>query len=126
MQRDDYQERYNKVRDAEAVEVLNGTVIELEGKLAAYQEKQTSQVDILREQVEQVQQEISREEQQLQKLGLALKDYMDAVYDSLLEQELEADIRRHNVELESFKEEYHKKDKEKTGIENKKALWKET
>jgi chromosome segregation ATPase len=122
LQRDDYQERYNKVRDAEAVEVLNGTVIELEGKLAAYQEKQTSQVDILREQVEQVQQEISREEQQLQKLGLALKDYMDAVYDSLLEQELEADIRRHNVELESFKEEYHKKDKEKTGIENKKSI----
>ncbi len=122
LQRDDYQKRYTKVRDAESEEVLDGTLTELEGKLAAYRERQTGQVDILREQVEQVQLEISREEQQIIKMGLSPEDYQDVAYDSLLEQELESEVVRHKSELESLIEEYHKEDKKKTGIENKKSI----
>jgi hypothetical protein len=109
LQRDDFEGKYNKIKDAEAVETLDGTRIELEGKLSAYRERQTSQVEILREQAEEVQQEISREEQQLQRLGLTREDYQDAAYDRLLEQELEAEIRNRKLELESLDEEYHRR-----------------
>jgi hypothetical protein len=57
----------------------------------------------LREQVEEMQQEISREEQQLQRLGLRQEDYQDVTYDRLLEQELETEIREAQFELESLK-----------------------
>jgi energy-coupling factor transporter ATP-binding protein EcfA2 len=118
LSRNDYERKYNTVKDAEDAEILDSTLNELEGKLAAYQGRQTSQVGILREQVEEMQQDISREEQQLQRLGLRQEDYQDVTYDRFLEQELETEIRDVKFELTSLEKEYNREDKKKFGIES--------
>ncbi|HYE10197.1 MAG TPA: hypothetical protein VEF53_08455, partial [Patescibacteria group bacterium] len=102
------EDKYYRYRNAPKAEVIEEDIDSMEARLEALQKEVAGTIELKEKEKKRKDNEVSRKNKEIEKLGLARAEYIDVIYDEILHKSLEDEYK----EIEWRKQEQEKKEKQ--------------